>query len=181
MFGSERLMTKIDKEKDLQKAVENIVKAENLTCSQIKKIFVTKQYQPETTLKEILYHVNHCIICQEYVGMNLGIGNSKVLKIWMDENLIPSHKLLTLIDTNSHLKNLELQGFLNGDKKGKTMRNMNQSRIWGIVEQQFDDLASAKTNSEKLKALADLRNVAGLMFLLIDNPKAFEEGDTNIQ
>jgi hypothetical protein len=58
---------------------------------------------------------------------------------------------------------------------------MNQSRIWGIVEQQFDDLASAKTNSEKLKALADLRNVAGLMFLLIDNPKAFEEGDTNIQ
>jgi hypothetical protein len=84
-------------------------------------------------------------------------------------------KYQMLIEGNEKLKALEIDGFVNGEERGKTMVDMTPERMFFIVQKQLRDLGFSSTNEQKLKAIADLRNVAGLMFLLIDNPKALEE------
>jgi hypothetical protein len=94
-------------------------------------------------------------------------------------------KLQQLIESNTKLKTLELDGFVNGVEKGKTM-NRNHINIIATITKQYDDFMISCTKQGNplnddtlvLKALADLRNVAGLMFLFIENPKVFDMEET---
>ena len=86
-------------------------------------------------------------------------------------------KLVQKIEANEKLKALELDGFVNGEIKGKAMKGVTKKEMYNIIENQIADFRRDYYYSEEklLKTLADLRNVCGLMFLLIDNSKQFEE------
>jgi len=71
---------------------------------------------------------------------------------------------------NPELKELEIQGFLSGLKRGKTM-DVPLRTLFRSLEKQHDDWLVAYVNKnilEMKKALADLRNVAGIMFLKLN-------------
>ena len=78
------------------------------------------------------------------------------------------------IQANIELQNLELRGFIKGDKKGKTM-DVPLVALKMNLAKQFRDWLNAYDSKNILdmkKALADLRNVAGCVFL-----KLLEGGD----
>lgn len=87
------------------------------------------------------------------------------LKIWLD------------IETCKELKQLEIKGFQRGKKKGKTM-SVPLSKIFESLMKQWRDLHTTffefyhlysygKDSSDVKKCIADLRNVAGCLFLKI--------------
>lgn len=90
------------------------------------------------------------------------------------------HPYYTKIRDNLKLRELENEGFKRGEERGKTM-NIYEADILLSLEKQFKDLKFGfllKTDAQRLKELADIRNVAGLLFLLIENPEAFEKEET---
>ena len=71
---------------------------------------------------------------------------------------------------NPELKGLEIQGFLRGLKRGKTM-DVPLHVLFASLEKQHRDwlIAYGGANiSEMKKTLADLRNVAGIIFLKLN-------------
>ncbi len=79
------------------------------------------------------------------------------------------HKLLQQIRYNSELFQLEDDGFLRGDKKGKTI-DVGEGELFCSLVKQWTDFLDAwndKDDLAVLKTLADLRNNAGTLFLKI--------------
>lgn len=71
------------------------------------------------------------------------------------------------ISENKELKKLEIEGFVRGCEQGKTM-NVAFSVVAKSLRKQWNDWVKVRFSSdpEKMKrALADLRNVAGCLFL----------------
>ena len=78
------------------------------------------------------------------------------------------------IQTIVELRNLEIQGFIRGEKKGKTL-DVPLVTLKMSLAKQFQDWLKAydsKNIPDMKKAIADLRNVAGCVFL-----KLLEGGD----
>ena len=76
--------------------------------------------------------------------------------------------LLEAINKNIELQGLELAGFVRGNIRGKTM-NVPLSTVWMSLMKQVADVGQALGDNNMIalkKALADLRNVAGCMFLI---------------
>jgi len=75
---------------------------------------------------------------------------------------------------NPELKELEIQGFLRGLERGKTMDVPLQTLFTSLQKQHKDWLFAyfSKNIPEMKKTLADLRNVAGIVFLKLN-----KEGD----
>lgn len=91
--------------------------------------------------------------------------------------MIKDKKLHYQIVANSELYDLEREGFIRGEKKGKTM-NVAPFVIYQSLNKQIDDFKEAwyrfrlnrndiKTIMELKRTIADLRNVSGCMFLLV--------------
>lgn len=78
------------------------------------------------------------------------------------------------INANVELETLEMKGFIEGEKKGKTMDVTLAELVDSLVKQKedFQEAYENKQISAMKKALADLRNVAGCVFL-----KLLEGGD----
>ena len=97
------------------------------------------------------------------------------------------HPLFTMIRDNVKLRELENEGFKYGEQKGKTMNGMTVEQMFINIRNQFRELEDAepddslvefnpssvngkhKYNDGLLRIIADIRNNAGLMFLLVDN------------
>lgn len=80
-------------------------------------------------------------------------------------------KIWEKIQKNEKLKELELAGFRRGDRKGKTM-DVPLSEMFGSLSKQWKDLHDAYylglDTGTLMKHIANLRNVAGCLFLKID-------------
>ena len=80
--------------------------------------------------------------------------------------------ILNAINANKELEKLEIQGFMRGDEKGKTM-NTPLSSFNLALKKQLQDWEEAYIRrykrrgniAEMKRALADIRNVAGATFL----------------
>ena len=72
------------------------------------------------------------------------------------------------IESCKDLKLLEIRGFIRGEEKGKTM-DVPLERVFQSLQKQWKDLENAfyccSDNNELKKCIADLRNVAGCLFL----------------
>jgi hypothetical protein len=82
-----------------------------------------------------------------------------------------------LIHENKRLENFEKQGFLRGVKKKKTM-NVDIFVLFDSLGKQYRDLVRAYGINDKedmKRCLADLRNVAGCLFLKVEE----QEGKKN--
>lgn len=62
------------------------------------------------------------------------------------------------------LTELEIQGFA----KAFDRKDVGASALVDSLAKQYDDFRKAKSYEDKLEALADLRNVAGLLFLALE-------------
>jgi len=74
------------------------------------------------------------------------------------------------VDGNDELSKLEQDGFVRGEKRGKTM-DVPLQILFGSFEKQHKDWLVAYTNKNILEmkvALADIRNVAGIIFLKLN-------------
>ncbi len=74
------------------------------------------------------------------------------------------HKFLQQIRDNKELLNLEEAGFRRGDEKIKTM-DVSSNDLKGSLYKQLMDYLYAPNVDETKRSLADLRNVAGCLFL----------------
>ena len=89
--------------------------------------------------------------------------------------------LWTEINENEELKAIELDGFIRGRKKGKTM-DVPLSEIVKSLDKQLKDFHKVYDNAhtrlipEMKRALGDIRNQAGCVFL-----KLLEGGETKRQ
>lgn len=81
------------------------------------------------------------------------------------------HDLWEEIRNNEKLQVLEKQGFKRGKRKGKTM-DVPLGAIYGGLEKQWRDLMNAYLCCDNvgkvMRCIADLRNVAGCLFLKLD-------------
>ena len=84
------------------------------------------------------------------------------------------------IRQNRELQQFEIKGFLRGAEKGKTM-NVTFEQLVQSLTKQYDDFihqlvyyyTSAPTDLESLKQkIADVRNVAGCLFLVVQRKHA---------
>lgn len=87
-----------------------------------------------------------------------------------DEAELRAQRMLEALVNNDELNKLELQGFVRGFNKGKTM-NVSLDELFNEVNKQYVDFLRAyhalplSTLAEMKRTIADLRNVAGLFFL----------------
>jgi hypothetical protein len=95
-----------------------------------------------------------------------------------DSRVIEMHKLLEQIRSDPDLLQLEELGFRRGDERGKTM-DVGLDDLYHSLQKQMDDVqetyrdfdiykhpeARKIVHGQVLKSLADLRNVAGCLFL----------------
>ena len=81
------------------------------------------------------------------------------------------HKLWKAIRNNKKLQALEKRGFTRGKRKGKTM-NAPLGEFYSSLSKQWRDFADAYVCcadvGHVMRCLADLRNVAGCLFLKLD-------------
>jgi len=89
----------------------------------------------------------------------------------MKERRNDKHKLWKTIRNNKKLQALEKRGFTRGKRKGKTM-NVSVGELYGSLAKQWRDLANTYLYGDNVghvrRCLADLRNVAGCLFLKLD-------------
>lgn len=88
-------------------------------------------------------------------------------KIFKSSNEEVAEILQCSISGNKELKKLEIEGFVKGTKEGKTM-NVPILTIIDSLKKQWKDWEKVRfsSNPGRMKrALADLRNVAGCLFL----------------
>ena len=82
-----------------------------------------------------------------------------------------NHELWKEIRNNKKLQALEKRGFTRGKRKGKTM-NVPLGELYSSLTKQFREVGEAYllcTDGAHLRrCLADLRNVAGCLFLKLD-------------
>jgi transcription initiation factor IIE alpha subunit len=57
------------------------------------------------------------------------------------------------IESNKKLKALELDGFVNGEEKGKTMQGIDAERMYWIVKTQINDFALQLQKNKNSKRL----------------------------
>jgi len=91
-------------------------------------------------------------------------------KLFKSSNEEVAYMLRSGFSENPELEELEIQGFVCGLKRGKTM-DVPLRTLFRSLEKQHDDWLVAYVNKnilEMKKALADLRNVAGIMFLKLN-------------
>lgn len=91
------------------------------------------------------------------------------------------HHLWDQIRNNSNLGVLELAGFIKGDICGKTMDVDSKTIFNSLDKQWWDFLMAWNTNgaSENIgESLANLRNVAGLLFVKLEEEEE-EKKQTN--
>lgn len=99
------------------------------------------------------------------------------MKKQMDKNNkeLEPMQLWTLIRDNIKLRSLEIGGFSRGQKRGKKMNIPQIETILKIqVKKQMVDCCLALdlgTKDDLMRALADVRNNAGLLFLVLDGQK----------
>ena len=85
--------------------------------------------------------------------------------------------LWNIIRDNEQLQRLEKRGFARGKRKGKTM-DVPIGVLWDALAKQWSDLAYAFRSDdvkEMRRCLADLRNVAGCLFIKLDARKKKRE------
>jgi len=84
------------------------------------------------------------------------------------EHITKGINLWIKIESCKDLKLLEIRGFIRGERKGKTM-NVPPVIVFESLQKQWKDLENAfyccSDNNELKKCIADLRNVAGCLFL----------------
>jgi hypothetical protein len=91
--------------------------------------------------------------------------DKKKLFLSNEEEVALSH--FNRIHGNKQLQELEKAGFLRGIKRRKTM-NVSLKEIEDSLDKQYHDFLKAYGDNDKkmmLRCLADLRNVAGCVFL----------------
>jgi hypothetical protein len=153
----------------------------NKPCSEVHEFLMNPRGKNEMEFQDTLTHVTFCHKCQCDAQKIYNVGNDIDLKEALLKAIEGIHPFWTQIRDNLKLRELENKGFQVGEKNGKTMKNMGQEDMIDATLKQYQDLCYAFGDCNKegmLKALADLRNVAGLMFLRIENPKAFECEET---
>ena len=71
------------------------------------------------------------------------------------------------IQASKELDDLEIQGFIRGDEKGKTMDVPLQALFVSLAKQYNDwvDAYDTRIISKMKRSIADIRNVAGCVFL----------------
>ena len=101
------------------------------------------------------------------------------------------HKLLKQIQDNKELLALEEAGFLRGDEKGKTMDVLPEVLMRSIMKQ-HGDLANSyhkyffnkrytEARKDLLQKIADIRNVAGCLFLkIVEEDTPLKDVDTRV-
>lgn len=89
---------------------------------------------------------------------------------WVTKMVLKGLELHRKIDENEELKELERQGFVRGEKKGKHM-NVSLKELMQSLRKQYLDCLGAynsKKISDMMCTIADLRNVAGCVFLKLE-------------
>jgi hypothetical protein len=80
-----------------------------------------------------------------------------------------------IIETNTLLKQLEIQGFAKCVARKSCLDNLPIEQQIHTLRQslakQFTDFTNAIDTDDKLEALADLRNVAALLFLVFEQKR----------
>lgn len=87
----------------------------------------------------------------------------------MNVSNLRGKELFDVIQANRELRILRLRGFLKGDEIGKTM-NVDLDTVLSSLGKQEDDVLEAFYScgiEQQKKALADLINVAGCVFLKV--------------
>lgn len=87
----------------------------------------------------------------------------------LDKSTMKGMKLFRRVRLNEELRLHEVAGFVRGAEKGKKM-NVQFHVVTKSLEKQWKDWQKARLSSDPYvikKALADLRNVAGCAFLIL--------------
>lgn len=95
-----------------------------------------------------------------------------------EHDIFEAAELLRKINENDELRSLELDGFIRGIRKGKTM-DVDLSRLRYSLRKQMGDYESKwidhilgeATKDDLKRYVADIRNVAGIIFLKLCEKK----------
>jgi hypothetical protein len=98
----------------------------------------------------------------------IDLGNKEKLFKSSDEEI--ATLLHSSIVDNKELKDLEIQGFVRGQKQGKTDKVSLETLCYNLEKQYRDWLVAcdSKLIPKMKKTLADLRNVEGIIFLKLN-------------
>lgn len=91
-----------------------------------------------------------------------------------EHDIFEAAELLKTINDNDELSSLELDGFIRGIRKGKTL-NVNLDMLTHSLRKQMGDYESKRidyilgkaTIDDLKRCLADIRNVAGCIFITL--------------
>ena len=136
-------------------------------------------------LASAVKHVEHCRGCQMWVNETFDVASTRDLKkhvgitdLFTSPLQEEAFKLYLRYTQNPQIMKLEHAGFVEGLKRGKTDKVPLEIIVTSLEKQWGDFLATwtgyknlpkTKTTTEDLKrTLADLRNVAGIIFLKLN-------------
>lgn len=142
----------------------------------INSVTSEKPIRNKYLLASAVKHVHTCHSCQDWVNLTYKIKSTIHLKehvgitdLFTTPQEEKAFDLYLKYTQNQQLMDLEHRGFVEGLRRGKTDNVSLQTLFWSLKKQYYDWLnvnvdSTTKNVPEMKKALADLRNVAAIVF-----------------